>query len=314
MDLVRAAVVGIGYFGSRHASTLSKLPGVRLDYVVDADRRRAEEAASRLGARAATDLRELAGRVDMATIAVPTRKHADVAVTLLDAGIHLLVEKPLSVTVAEADRMIDAARAKGLVLGVGHLERFNPAFIAARDRVTAPRFIEAHRLAPFSPRGTDVDVVLDLMIHDLDILLSLVESPITEVRGDGIPVLTDGIDIANARIEFESGCTANVTASRISAKWMRKLRVFQPDCYVSVDFRDRTVDIARAGSAATDGPIPGVVLERAEYPEGNALQAELAAFTDAVRGHSTFPVTGQDGRRALELALRIDHQIRRKAR
>ncbi len=314
MDQLRAAVVGIGYFGSRHANKLSHLPGVKLEYIVDVDGVRAQEAAAKFGARATTELRDLVGRVDIATIAVPTQQHAEVATTLLDAGIHLLVEKPLSATIDEADRVVGAATAKNLVLCVGHLERFNPALIAVRDRVTAPRFIEAHRLAPFSPRGTDVDVVLDLMIHDLDIILSLVDSPIAEVRADGAPVLTKGVDIANARIEFENGCTANVTASRISAKWMRKLRVFQPDSYLSIDFRDRTVDIARAGSNATNGPIPGVVLERAEYPEGDALEAELAAFAEAVRGHSRSTVTGYDGRRALELALMINHKIRRDAR
>jgi predicted dehydrogenase len=309
MDRLRAAVVGIGYFGSRHASKLSQLPDVRLEYLVDIDGTKAQDAAARLGTRATTDLRDLAGHVDIATIAVPTRQHAAVAGTLLDAGIHLLVEKPLSATVDEAERLVAAAAAKGLVLGVGHLERFNPAFIAVRDRVTAPRFIESHRLAPFSPRGTDVDVVLDLMIHDLDIILSLVDSPIREVRAAGASVLTAGVDIANARIEFDNGCTANVTASRISAKSMRKLRVFQPDCYVSIDFRDRTVDIARAGPSVAAGPIPGVVLERAEYPEGDALQAELSAFVDAVRGRGAFPVTAREGQRALELALAIKSRL-----
>jgi predicted dehydrogenase len=314
MDALRAAVVGVGYFGSRHANKLSQLPGVRLEYLVDIDLPRAEEAAGRLGAHATSDVRELAGRVDIATVAVPTREHAAVAEILLDAGIHLLIEKPLCATVDEADRLVGAATARGLKLCVGHLERFNPAFIAVHGRVILPRFIEAHRLAPFSPRGTDVDVVLDLMIHDLDIILSLVDSPTGEVRADGASVLTEGVDIANARIEFANGCTANVTASRISAKWMRKLRIFQPDCYLSIDFRDRTVDIARAGSSTVAGPIPGVVLERIEYPEGDALQTELAAFVDAVRGHGAFPVTGQDGRRALELALTIKHRLRGETR
>jgi predicted dehydrogenase len=309
MDTLRAAVVGVGYFGSLHAAKLAQLPGVRLDYLVDIDPSRAQEAAARLGARAASDVRELAGRVDVATIAVPTRDHAAVAEVLLDAGVHLLVEKPLCATVEEADRLVGVAAARKLKLCVGHLERFNPAYIAVRNRVNSPRFIESHRLAPFSPRGTDVDVVLDLMIHDLDIILSLVDARTREVRAAGASVLTGGVDIANARIEFDRGCTANVTASRISAKWMRKLRIFQPDCYLSIDFRDRTVDIARAGQSAAAGPIPGVVLERVEYPEGDALGTELAAFVDAVRGRSAFPITGGDGRRALELALAIKRRL-----
>ena len=250
------------------------------------------------------------GKVDLATVAVPTQAHAEVADTLLGAGVHLLVEKPLTATLEEADRVVGLAATKGLVLRVGHLERFNPALLAVRDRITAPRFMECHRLAPFKPRGTDVDVVLDLMIHDLDIILSLVDSPVAEVRANGVPVLTGGIDIANARIEFANGCVANVTASRVSAKSMRKLRVFQPDCYVSIDFQDRTVDVARADPAATGGLIPGIALGHDEFPEGDSLEAELAAFVDAVRGRDRPAATGQDARRALELALVICHRIR----
>jgi len=310
MQPLRAAVIGVGYFGSRHVDKLARLPGLRLDYVVDADRARAEGAAAKAGARAVTDFREVLGKVDLATIAVPTQAHAEVAAALLGAGVHCLVEKPLTATLDEADRVVGLASAQGLVLRVGHLERFNPALVAVRDRITAPRFMECHRLAPFKPRGTDVDVVLDLMIHDLDIILSLVEAPVAEVRANGVPVLTGGIDIANARIEFADGCVANVTASRVSAKSMRKLRVFQPDCYVSIDFQDREVDLARADPAATGGPLPGITLGRERFPEGDSLEAELAAFVDAVRGRDRPAATGQDARRALELALAICHRIR----
>jgi len=286
------------------------LPGVKLAYVVDVDRARAEAVAAKVGARAATDYREALGAVDVATVAVPTHVHAEVAQTLLGAGIHLLIEKPLTTSLDEADRVVAAAVQNGLVLRVGHLERFNPALVAVRDRIVAPRFMECHRLAPFKPRGTDVDVVLDIMIHDLDIILSLVDSPVAEVRANGVSVLTGGIDIANARVEFASGCVANITASRVSAKSMRKLRVFQPDCYVSIDFQDRSVDVARADPRAAGGPIPGVALERAEYPEGDSLEAELTAFVEAVRGRDRPAATGQDARRALELALVISHRIR----
>jgi predicted dehydrogenase len=229
---------------------------------------------------------------------------------LLGAGVHLLIEKPLTATLAEADRVVALAAKKGLVLRVGHLERFNPALVAVRDRIKSPRFMECHRLAPFKPRGTDVDVVLDLMIHDLDIILSLVEAPVAEVRANGVSVLTGGIDIANARVEFADGCVANITASRVSAKSMRKLRVFQADAYVSIDFQDRSIDVARADPTATGGLIPGVALERGQFPEGDSLEAELAAFVDAVRGRDRPAATGQDARRALELALMISHRIR----
>ena len=314
MEQLRAAVIGVGYFGSRHVDKLARVPGVKLEYVVDTDRERAEALASKVGARATTEFRDVLGKVDLATVAVPTQAHAQVAETLLGAGVHLLVEKPLTATLEEADRVVGLAAAKGLVLRVGHLERFNPALVAVRDRITAPRFMECHRLAPFKPRGTDVDVVLDLMIHDLDIILSLVDSPVAEVRANGVPVLTGGIDIANARIEFANGCVANVTASRVSAKSMRKLRVFQPDCYVSIDFQDRTVDVARADPTATGGLIPGITLSHDEFPEGDSLEAELAAFVDAVRGRDRPAATGQDARRALELALVICHRIRGDAR
>ena len=313
MEQLRAAVIGVGYFGSRHVDKLARLPGVKLEHVVDTDRARGEALASKVGARATTELRDVLGKVDLATVAVPTQAHAQVAETLLGAGVHLLIEKPLTATLEEADRVVGLAAAKGLVLRVGHLERFNPALIAVRDRITAPRFIECHRLAPFKPRGTDVDVVLDLMIHDLDIILSLVDSPVAEVRANGVPVLTGGIDIANARIEFANGCVANVTASRVSAKSMRKLRVFQPDRYFSIDFQDRTVEFARADPAATGGLIPGIALGRDEYPEGDSLEAEIAAFVDAVRGRDRPAATGQDARRALEVALAICHRIRADA-
>ncbi len=309
MEALRAAVIGVGYFGSRHVEKLVRLPGVKLEYIVDADRTRAQGIAAKVGARATTDFRDVLGNVDFATVAVPTQTHAQIGEALLGAGVHLLVEKPLTATLQEADRVVALAAANGLVLRVGHLERFNPALVAVRDRITSPRFMECHRLAPFKPRGTDVDVVLDLMIHDLDIILSLVDSPVVEVRANGVPVLTGGIDIANARIEFANGCVANVTASRVSAKSMRKLRVFQPDCYVSIDFQDRTVDIARADPSATGGLIPGIALGREEFPEGDSLEAELAAFVAAVRGRDQPAATGQDARRALELALLVCHRI-----
>jgi predicted dehydrogenase len=309
MAHLRAAVIGVGYFGSRHADKLVRLPGVRLEYVVDTDPARAAAIAGKSGARATTSFRDVLGAVDIATVAVPTQAHAEVAEALLGAGIHVLIEKPLTATLAEADRVVAAAASRGLVLRVGHLERFNPALAAVRDRISEPRYIECERLAPFKPRGTDVDVLLDLMIHDLDIVLALVQSPVAEVRAVGVPVLTKSIDIANARIAFANGCVANIDASRMSVKSSRKLRLFQPDCYMSLDLQERSVDIVRADPGATGGPVPGFALERAQYPEGDSLEAELAAFVDAVRGRDQPAATGQDARRALELALTISHRI-----
>jgi predicted dehydrogenase len=309
MAPLRAAVIGVGYFGSRHADKLARLPGVRLEYVVDADPARAAAIAGKTGARAAASFRDVLGAVDIATVAVPTQAHAEVAEALLGAGIHVLIEKPLTATLAEADRVVAAAASRGLVLRVGHLERFNPALAAVRDRISGPRYIECERLAPFKPRGTDVDVLLDLMIHDLDIVLSLVDSPVVEVRARGVPVLTESIDIAKAWIEFANGCVATIGTSRMSLKSSRKLRLFQPDCYMSLDLQERSVELVRADPGATGGPIPGFALERAEYPEGDSLEAELAAFVDAVRGREQAAATGQDARRALELALAISHTI-----
>jgi predicted dehydrogenase len=309
MTPLRAAVIGVGYFGSRHADKLARLPGVKLEYVVDADPARAAAVAANSGARATSNFRDVLGAVDVATVAVPTQTHAEVAEALLSAGIHVLIEKPLTATLAEADRVVAAAVKHGVVLRVGHLERFNPALVAVRDRIAGPRYIECERLAPFKPRGTDVDVLLDLMIHDLDIVLSLVDSPVAEVRALGVPVLTPSIDIANARIAFENGCVANIDASRMSVKPSRKLRLFQPDCYMSLDLQERSVDIVRADPGATGGPIPGFALERTTYPEGDSLETELAAFVDAVRGRDRPAATGEDARRALELALVISHRI-----
>jgi predicted dehydrogenase len=310
MTKLRAAVVGVGYFGSRHVNKWAAIDDVELAYVVDADLDLARKTAKKFGAAPAADFREIAGKVDVASIAVPTQHHFDVASGLLDAGIHLLVEKPLTRTLEEADRLVAAAEAKGLELRVGHLERFNPALVAVRDRIVRPRFMECHRLAPFKPRSTDVDVVLDLMIHDIDIILSLVAVDVAEVRASGVPVLTGSVDIANARIEFADGCVANVTASRVSSKSMRKLRVFQPDTYVSIDFESRECAVARKLPGEDRNGMPKIDHELKRFAEGDSLEAELRAFVDAVRGRSRPGATGREGRRALDLALAISHRIR----
>jgi predicted dehydrogenase len=310
MNKLRAAVVGVGYFGSRHVDKWAALDDVELAYVVDRDGDLARKIARKHGALPATDCAEIAGKVDVASVAVPTQHHFGVASALLDAGIHVLVEKPLTPTLEEADALVAAAEARGLELRVGHLERFNPALMAVRDRIVRPRFMECHRLAPFKPRSTDVDVVLDLMIHDIDIILSLVPAEVAEVRASGVPVLTDSVDIANARIEFTDGCVANVTASRVSAKSMRKLRVFQPDTYVSIDFESRECAVARKLPGEGRDGMPKIDHQLRRFAQGDSLEAELRAFVDAVRGRARPGATGREGRRALDLALAGTHRHR----
>jgi predicted dehydrogenase len=310
MKDLRAAVVGVGYFGAFHAQKYAAIPGVELVAVVDANPRRGADIAASLGTRACACLAELPGRIDIASVAVPTQHHAAVAAQLIDAGVHVLVEKPMVRTLQEADALIAAARAKGVLLQVGHLERFNGALLAVRDRIAAPMFIESHRLAPFKPRSTDVDIVLDVMIHDLDLILGLVPSRVREVRANGVPVLTDHADIAHARLEFENGCVANLTASRVSTKSMRKTRLFQRDCYISIDLQSGEVTVAakRAGPSPIAG-MPPIELRDFRAETGDPLMAEVRAFVEAVRSGNPAPVDGDDGRRALALALEIRERI-----
>ena len=314
---LRAAVVGVGYLGRFHAQKYAALAagGVELVGVVDARRETAQRVAEELGTRAFTDHRELLGAapaVDLVSVASTTETHHAVARDFLAAGVHVLAEKPITVTVAQADELIALADARKLVLQVGHLERFNPAWLAVRDRIRRPVFIEAHRMAPFKARGIDVSVVLDLMIHDLDLILPLVDSPIADLRASGVSVLTDGIDIANARIEFASGCVANLTASRTSTASLRRMRIFQHHEYLSIDFGDRRIGSARRREALIDSVNtnePPLYTETFQQPPGDALMTEVAAFVDAVRQGTPAVVSGREGRDALALALEIDHMI-----
>ena len=251
---MRAAVVGVGYLGRFHAEKYKAHAAAELVGVVDTDGDRARSVARDLGVRAFTDHRELLGKVDCASVAVPTHAHHAVAHDLIVGGIDVLVEKPLTTTIEDGKALLEVAVRGGRVLQVGHLERFNPAIRALGDRVTQPRFIECQRLAPFTERGTDVDVVLDLMIHDLDIILNMVKSPLRSVEAVGVPVLTPSVDIANARLRFANGCIANITASRVSLKRERKLRIFQADAYFSIDFDERRVRICRRESDADGQP------------------------------------------------------------
>ena len=317
---LRAAVIGVGYLGRFHAQKYAALTDVTLVGVADARIETAQRVAKELNTQAFTDYRELLDQVDLVSIASTTETHYAIARDCLAAGLHVLVEKPVTVTVAQADELIALADARALALQVGHLERFNPAWLAVKDKITRPVFIEAHRMAPFKARGIDVSVVLDLMIHDLDLILPLVHSPITEVRASGVSVLTDGVDIANARIEFANGCVANLTASRTSTASLRRLRVFQHHEYISVDFGDRRVGISRrkvdVENTARNTPYnaPDMLdsplsTETFQQPPGDALLTEIRAFVDAVRAHTPPVVSGRDGRAALAVALDIDHLI-----
>jgi len=312
MRRLRTAVVGVGYLGRFHAEKYAAHPGAELVAVVDADAGRAGAIASPFGAAALADHRALIGRVDCASVAVPTNRHHDVARDLLDAGIDVLVEKPLTTTVEEAKALVELAVRGGRILQAGHLERFNPAVLALDGLVTQPRFIECHRLAPFTERGTDVDVVLDLMIHDLDVILSMVPSALRSVEAVGVPVLTNSVDIANARLRFANGCIANLTASRVSLKRERKLRLFQADAYIALDYGERRVRICRREPEA-DGQA-SLVLEEREVPDGDALALEIDAFLRAVRERETPVVTGWDGLRALEVVHVIRESLATEAR
>ncbi len=308
---LRAAVIGVGYLGRFHAQKYAALPDVELVGVVDAHPETAGRVAAELGVPAFTDYRELLGatpRVDLVSVASTTETHHAVARDCLAAGVHVLAEKPITVTVAQADELIALADAKTLVLQVGHLERFNPAWLAVKDKIRRPVFIEAHRMAPFKARGIDVSVVLDLMIHDLDLILPLVGSPLADLRASGVSVLTDGIDIANARLEFANGCVANLTASRTSTASLRRLRVFQHHEYISIDFGERRIGISRKREALIEGE-PPLDTETFQQPPGDALMTEIQAFVDAVRRGARPVVSGREGRDALAVALDIDRMI-----
>jgi predicted dehydrogenase len=306
-DSITIAVIGIGHLGRHHARILSGLENARLTAVVDKIPERAAEAAATTGARALTDCRELVGQVDAVVVAVPTEVHRDVALPFLERGTAVLVEKPLARSLAEADEIVAAARASGATLAVGHTERYNPAVAAVLPLVTSPRFIEVHRLGVFPDRSLDIDVVFDLMIHDLDVILSLVRSDVVSIEAVGVPVLTPRYDIANARLRFASGCIANVTASRISRDRVRKIRFFQPDAYLSIDYAAQEVEgwrlVRKEGArpAIEGGPIP---VERDE-----PLRRELMDFIRAARARSSPIVDGDAGRKALELATRVAEKM-----
>jgi predicted dehydrogenase len=307
MNPLRVAVVGVGALGKHHARILSSLPGVSLSAVVDINRARAEEIAASHRARALFEVGQLDGQVDAVTIAAPTQVHAEIALPFLEAGIPVLVEKPIARTVSEADAMVAAAVRGGAALAVGHTERFNPAVAAARKVLVDPRFIEVHRLGAFPERSLDIDVVFDLMIHDLDIALSLVPAEVETIDAVGIPVLTGRVDIANARLRFSNGCIANITASRISRDRVRKIRFFQPSAYVSVDYAAQKLEVWRLVRGS--GPMPAIEGGEIEVPNEEPLKRELEDFVQAVATRRPPLVTGEQGRRALALAQQITDKM-----
>ena len=305
--MLRAPVVGVGYLGKFHAEKYAASPKANLVAVVDTEQSRAREVGAPLGAAILSDYRQLFGRVQCVSIAVPTRFHFQVARDFIEAGVDVLVEKPLTADIAEARALVAAAKAKNVILQVGHLERFNPAIRQLEGVIKDPKFVECHRLAPFVERGTDVDVVLDLMIHDIDVIASLVGSPVASMEAVGVPVLTDKPDIANARIKFANGCIANVTASRVSIKRERKIRLFQPDAYISIDYDQRRAQIYH-------NPPPGagwlaIRAENIEIKDGDALADEIDSFLDCVRTRALPLVDGEEGLRALEIASMISSEL-----
>jgi len=304
MSRVRVAVVGVGYLGRFHAQKLAALEHAELVGVCDADVDTAARVAAETGAAPFTDAADLLGRIDAVSIAATTSAHYALARRFLEHDVHVFVEKPITQTSAEAAELVALAAARRRVLQVGHIERFNPALLAAREKLGDVRFIESHRLAAFKARGVDVDVVLDLMIHDLDVILALVRSKPAQVSAVGIPVLTSKVDIANARIEFQNGAIANVTASRVSTSAQRKLRAFQPNQYLSIDFGTGTVQRVTSDGTRNEGD-PPLHVETWTLEKGDPLQAELGAFVDAVRLGTPPPVTGADGLLALELAEQV---------
>jgi predicted dehydrogenase len=306
MTSLRAGVVGVGYLGALHAEKYASLSDIELVGVVDTAPERARTIASRLRVEAATDYRRLFGRIDCVSLAVPTPLHFPIACDFLAHGVDVLVEKPLSASAADGRALVEAAERGGRILQVGHLERFNPAIRALAGVLTQPRFIECHRLAPFTERGTDVDVILDLMIHDLDVILSVVGGDVQSIEAVGVPVLSETADIANARLRFAGGCIANVTASRVALKRERKIRFFQADTYVSVDYGEKHVRVCRR---VLTGDGPTITVEEQALGDGDALFDEIEHFVQAVRTRQRPLVDGRTALRALEVAELIRSRL-----
>ncbi|MGI9246982.1 MAG: Gfo/Idh/MocA family protein [Steroidobacteraceae bacterium] len=314
MRKVRTAVIGVGYLGRFHAQKYAALPASDLVAVVDASAGNRDSVAAETGCRAVADYRDILGEVEAVSIATPTPLHYPIAKECLERGIHVLVEKPITSTLEEARGLIEAARTAGRILQVGHLERFNAAILALTGTLGTPRFVESHLLAPFKERVTDVNVVLDLMIHDIDLIQTLVGSPIVSIDAVGTSVFSAGLDIANARIRYASGCVANTTASRVSMKMERKLRLFQDDAYISIDLQQKVLTVVRKPPEGSAAPKGQVVIEERSYEQGDALLFEIEAFLKSIVEGTPPVVSGEDGLRALETATRITEMVQAAAR
>jgi predicted dehydrogenase len=299
---LKTAVIGVGHLGREHARVFAGLETAELVAVCDTNEAQGRAIAERHGVHFVPDYRDLLDKVEAVSVATPTINHHEITCAFLDKGISVLVEKPIARTVAEADEMIALSATRAVVLQVGHIERFNPAVVALQRQLTRPVFFEAHRMGIFTPRSLDIDVVMDLMVHELDIIASLVNSEVVKLEAVGIPILTPKIDLANTRLEFANGCIANITASRVAGERLRKLRVFQPHEYYSLDYADQQVAMCKLVPPRESGKLPEIVAQSLAVTKREPLLAEIEAFVDAVRTHGTPVVSGADGRRALALA------------
>ena len=306
---IRIGVIGVGYLGKFHAEKYARMPDVDLVGVVDVDQSRANDIAERLKTRVYAKYEDLFGQVDAVSVVTPTPMHYRISCDFLKQGVDTFIEKPMTTTLKEADELILLAKSKGLIIQVGHLERFNPAVMALADVIDGPRFIESHRLSLFKDRALDVSVVLDLMIHDIDILLNFTGCKIKKIHASGVAVITDRVDIANARLEFENGCVANVTTSRVSMKNKRKIRIFQKNAYISVDFAKREIATVMRGDTDGQNLIPGMQINNHRFEQEDPLDAELKSFIRSVFQRQESKVPGEAGRNALAVALNIVDQI-----
>ncbi|MGE0882934.1 MAG: Gfo/Idh/MocA family protein [Blastocatellales bacterium] len=310
---IKTAVIGVGHLGKEHARVYHSIADAELVAVCDTNEANGRAIAERYSVRFVNDYRELIGEVEAVSVATPTVNHHETACAFLEAGAAVLVEKPISRTLEEADEMIRLAESKNVVLQVGHIERLNPAFQALQQQLSSPKFFEAHRMGIFTLRSLDIDVVMDLMVHELDIISSLVKSEVVKIEAVGIPILTPKIDLANARLEFANGCIANITASRVAGERLRKLRVFQPNEYYSLDYAEQQVGMFKLLPPKTAGALPEIVAQGLEITKREPLLAEIESFVSAVSNKTAPVVTGTEGRRALALALEVLEKIKAHA-
>ena len=310
MDKIRIGVIGTGHLGRFHAEKYASLEDVELTAVVDIDEARARDVASAVGAIPFSRREDMIGRVDAVSIAVPTSEHFAVAKDCLANGIDVLLEKPITTTPSEAQELIDIAAREGCILQVGHIERYNSAILALKNKIRNPKFIESHRMAPFTERGTDVDVLLDLMIHDIDIILCFTDSPMEVVSAVGVPVVSNRIDIANVRLQFENGCVANLTVSRISMERMRKIRFFLKDAYVSINYAEQSAAVFRREAGSAPGGLPNISMEQVNVPKSDALENEIRSFLRAVKDRTEPEVSGEMAKKVLEVVYEVKDRIR----